>query len=130
VTVDRRRKSLSVENTFAQDLPGLSQCLNEIPSLTQQLAIRLRRVDEDYQVIKLFVKIKFTDFSITTIERSTSAVSLNELQNLCTEAYGRKNIPVRLLGVGVRFIDLREGKEFFQLPLFESIHFPFPSATG
>ena len=129
VTVDRRRKSLSVENTFAQDLPGLSQCLDEIPSLTRQLAIRLRRVDDDYQVIKLFVKIKFTDFSITTIERSASAVSLDELQNLCTEAYNRKNMPVRLLGVGVRFIDLREGKEFLQLPLFESAYFPCSLAT-
>lgn len=129
VTVDRRRKSLSVENTFAQDLPGLTQCLNEIPPLTRQLAIRLRRVDEDYRVIKLFVKIKFTDFSITTIERSANSVSLGELQTLCTEAYSRKNIPVRLLGVGVRFIDLRESKEFFQLPLFEPVDFPSPNQS-
>lgn len=124
VNADRRRKSLSVENTFAQDLSGVEQCLNEIPSLSQQLAIRLRRVDEDYKVVKLFVKIKFTDFSITTIERSATAVSNAELQSLCSEAYSRKNMPVRLLGVGVRFIDLREQREFFQLPLFnnESIH--------
>lgn len=120
VNADRRRKSLSVENTFAQDLGGLTQCLNEVPSLSQQLAIRLRRVDDDYQVVKLFVKIKFTDFSITTIERSATTVSLAELQSLCSEAHGRKNLPVRLLGVGVRFIDLRERSEFFQLPLFAS----------
>ncbi|WP_082191492.1 DNA polymerase IV [Cellvibrio sp. pealriver] len=118
VTVDRRRKSLSVENTFAQDLPGITQCLNEIPSLSQQLAIRLRRVDEDYKVVKLFVKIKFSDFSITTIERSASSVSLAELQSLCADAYERKAMPVRLLGVGVRFIDLRENNHFLQLELF------------
>ncbi len=120
VNVDRRRKSLSVENTFAQDLPGITQCLSEIPSLSQQLAIRLRRVDDDYKVVKLFVKIKFSDFSITTIERSASAVSLAELQSLCTEAYERKGMPVRLLGVGVRFIDLRENNHFFQLELFNT----------
>lgn len=119
VIADRRRKSLSVENTFAHDLPGLTQCLNEIPSLSQQLAIRLRRVDDDYQVVKLYVKIKFSDFSITTIERSASTVSLSELQNLCAEAYGRKPMPVRLLGVGVRFIDLREDNNFLQLDLFD-----------
>jgi DNA polymerase-4 len=118
VTVDRRRKSLSVENTFAHDLPGLAQCQHEIPSLCQQLAIRLRRVDEDYKVVKLFVKLKFSDFSITTIERSASAVSLDQLQSLCAEACERKAMPVRLIGVGVRFIDLRAGKELLQLPLF------------
>lgn len=120
VTVDRRRKSLSVENTFAQDLPGLTQCLHQIPALSQQLAIRLRRVDDDYKVVKLYVKIKFSDFSTTTIERSASAVSLAELQSLCAEAYERKSMPVRLLGVGVRFIDLREGNNFLQLELFNN----------
>jgi DNA polymerase-4 len=120
VTPDRRRKSLSVENTFAHDLPTLHHCLREIPTLCQQLAIRLRRVDDDYKVVKLFVKIKFSDFSTTTIERSATAVSLMELQSLCEEAYGRKNLPVRLLGVGVRFIDLRENNSFSQLELFNN----------
>jgi DNA polymerase IV len=75
-------------------------------------------------VVKLFVKIKFSDFSITTIERSASAVVLNELQSLCSDAYERKNMPVRLLGVGVRFIDLREDNNFLQLELFSEIHNP------
>jgi DNA polymerase-4 len=120
LTVDRRRKSLSVENTFSQDLPRLENCLHELPALSQQLAIRLRRVDDDYKVVKLFVKLKFSDFSITTIEHSASAVSLMELQSLCAEAYERKNLPVRLIGVGVRFIDLREDNRFLQLELFNS----------
>lgn len=126
LTVDRRRKSLSVENTFSQDLPTLENCLHELPPLSQQLAIRLRRVDEDYKVVKLFVKIKFSDFSITTIERSASAVSLMELQSLCAEAYERKNLPVRLIGVGVRFIDLRESSEFLQLELFGNNNYRLP----
>ena len=118
VTVDRRRKSLSVENTFTQDLPSLPHCLRELPALSQQLAIRLRRVDDDYKIVKLFVKIKFSDFSTTTIERSASAVSPATLQDLCAEAYERKHLPVRLLGVGVRFIDLREETNYLQLELF------------
>ncbi len=126
VTPDRRRKSLSVENTFSHDLATLEHCLHELPALSQQLAIRLRRVDDDYKVVKLFVKIKFADFSITTIERSASAVSLMELQSLCSEAYARKNSPVRLLGVGVRFIDLRESSEFLQLELFGKNNYRLP----
>ncbi|EIK44370.1 DNA-directed DNA polymerase [Cellvibrio sp. BR] len=118
LTVDRRRKSLSVENTFAKDLQNLPQCLHELPALSQQLAIRLRRVDDDYKIIKLFVKIKFSDFSTTTIERSATGIQPDEFIALCSEAYHRKEQPVRLLGVGVRFIDLREHNHFVQLELF------------
>jgi len=118
VQVGRRRKSLSVENTFAHDLKDLQACVNELPGLGQQLITRLRRVDDDYKIIKLFVKIKFSDFTSTTIERGASEVSTIELQELCKEAHARKGIAVRLLGVGVSFIDLRESN-FFQLNLFD-----------
>lgn len=119
VMASRRRKSLSVENTFAQDLPNLTSCLNRLPELLQQLASRLRRLDDDYLVVKIFVKIKFADFSQTTIERSGSQLTPAEFQQLCRDAYARKELPVRLLGVGVRFVDLREDQPFYQLDMFE-----------
>ena len=118
VTASRRRKSLSVEHTFPQDLPNLISCLNRLPELLQQLASRLRRLDDDYLVVKIFVKIKFADFSQTTIERSGSRLVAVEYQQLCRDAYARKESPVRLLGVGVRFVDLREDQPFDQLDLF------------
>lgn len=121
VTVGRRRKSLSVENTFSKDLKGVERCLNELPTLAQQLVTRLRRVDDDYKIVKLFVKIKFSDFTSTTIERSATSVSAVQLQELCKEAYSRKNLSVRLLGVGVSFIDLREESSYFQLDLFNQV---------
>lgn len=118
VTPSRRRKSLSVENTYPQDLPNLQACLNRLPELLQQLASRLRRLDEDYLVVKLFVKIKFADFTQTTIERGGSNLVATEFQSLCCDAYVRKELPVRLLGVGVRFVDLREDQPFYQLDMF------------
>jgi len=118
VTVGRRRKSLSVENTFSKDLQDLTRCLNELPALAQQLVTRLRRVGADYKIVKLFVKVKFNDFTVTTVERSSNSVSMSELQELCKEAYERKSMPVRLLGVGVGFVDLREDSSYFQLDLF------------
>lgn len=118
VTPSRRRKSLSVENTYPQDLPNLQACLNRLPELLQQLASRLRRLDEDYLVVKLFVKIKFADFTQTTIERGGSNLVATEFQSLCCDAYARKELPVRLLGVGVRFVDLREDQPFYQLDMF------------
>jgi len=118
VQVGRRRKSLSVENTFARDLKDLQECINELPALTQQLVLRLQRVDDDYKIVKLFVKIKFSDFTTTTIERSASLVSPEMLNELCREAHSRKDLPVRLLGVGVSFIDLLTDRQFNQLELF------------
>jgi DNA polymerase-4 len=118
VEADRRRKSLSVENTFNRDLTNVDQCLNELPLLVQQLISRLRRVDDDYKIVKLFVKIKFSDFTSTTIERSAASVSLEALKELCSEAYARRGLAVRLLGVGVSFVDLRENDSFLQLDFF------------
>jgi len=119
VKASRRRKSLSVENTFPQDLPSLISCLNHLPTLLQQLASRLRRLDDGYLMVKVFVKIKFADFSQTTIERGSSSLIAAEFQQLCRDAYARKEMPVRLLGVGVRFVDLRDDQPFCQLDLFE-----------
>jgi DNA polymerase IV len=118
VIPSRRRKSLSVENTYPQDLPDLNACLQRLPELITQLRGRLRRIDEDYLVVKLFVKIKFADFSSTTIERAGTEVLPEVYSLLCKEAYERKNIPVRLVGVGVRFVDLRDDRDFLQLDLF------------
>lgn len=119
VIPSRRRKSLSVENTYAQDLPDLASCLRCLPELLMQLAGRLRRIDEDYVVVKVFVKIKFADFTSTTIERTETELVPELFTQLCTEAHARKNMPVRLLGVGVRFVDLRDDRGILQLDLFQ-----------
>jgi DNA polymerase-4 len=119
VIPSRRRKSLSVEHTYPQDLPELSHCINQLPELLQTLASRLRRLEDDYRVVKIFVKIKFADFSTTTVERAGPQLSMAEFQDLCRLAFERGNGAVRLLGVGVRFVDLREDQAFFQLDLFD-----------
>jgi DNA polymerase IV len=118
VSASRRRKSLSVEHTFSRDLTDVIHCLNRLPELLQQLASRLRRLEDDYLVVKIFVKIKFSDFSVTTVECAGSGIVVADFQSLCCEAYARKKLAVRLLGVGVRFVDLREDQPFYQLELF------------
>jgi len=117
VVSEWRRKSISVENTYAQDLPDLAACLQKIPELIESLDRRMRRLDADYRIHNSFLKMKFRDFNQTTVERMHSKPNLPDLSILCEEAWQRGKIPVRLLGVGVRLSDLTESGG--QLELFE-----------
>jgi DNA polymerase-4 len=102
VNTDRTRKSLSVENTYAVDLPTLEDCLAKLPDLHQQMEVRLARVLGEYRVSKKYLKLKFNDFVSTTIEAMSSATELEGYVLLCREAHARGNRPVRLIGLGVR----------------------------
>lgn len=115
----RRRKSLSVEHTYSTDLTGLDECLRQLPGLLAQLEQRLAPLAGDYQVVKLHLKLKFSDFRVTNIERTGSRLELAQFAQLCAQAFARLSLPVRLLGVGVGFVDLEEDKGFHQLALFE-----------
>jgi len=113
-----RRQSLSVEHTYPEDLPDVKRCLAELPLLFAKLRTRLRGLDESYQVVKGFVKVKFSDFSTTTMERQGTGVSIMDYQRLCQEAYERGARPVRLLGLGVRLVDLQINRKQRQLDMF------------
>ncbi|MYM64668.1 DNA polymerase IV [Pseudomaricurvus sp. HS19] len=118
VKPSRTRKSLSVEHTFARDLSGVDSCLKALPELFLQLRQRLQRLGDE-RVIKAFIKLKFDDFTSTTLERVGTRAVLTDYQEMLAEAWQRGARPVRLLGLGVRLLD-REGEEGVagQLPLF------------
>lgn len=118
VCPERRRKSLSVEHTYSQDLPSLAACEAQLPDLFGQLSHRLSRVGRHYSILKGFVKVKFDDFSTTTLERMGTAVCLQDYRQLLVEAVNRSARPVRLLGLGVRF---REEGAFEQLNLLDEL---------
>lgn len=116
VQTDSRRQSVSVETTYDQDLPDLPACLAQLPQLLDELARRMTRLDASYRPDKPFVKIKFHDFTQTTLEQSGAGRDLDSYKLLLSAAFTRGNKPVRLLGVGVRLHDLRGRHE--QLELF------------
>jgi len=103
VEPDRQAKSRSVENTYLQDLPDLSSCLQQLPELFTQLELRLKHFN--YPIDKQFIKLKFHNFSQTTMECKTSQLSLAYYELLCQQAYQRYQIPVRLIGLGVHFAE-------------------------
>ena len=125
VRTERRRKSLSVERTFEQDLPNLKSCNEQLPKLIERMQARMQRLDSDYQVNGLLVKLKFDDFSATTVESQGLVPELPAYTELLKQGFSRHQRPVRLLGVGVRLLDLKGRREDAtpsalrcQLPLF------------
>jgi len=118
VKTSRIRKSFSIEHTFPKDLPSLENCINEIPRLYQAFQERQKKTSTKACIHKAFVKVKFADFSSTTVERRADCPTLEAYQDLIKEAYLRSEQPVRLLGIGVRFKEILPLSDFTQLELF------------
>lgn len=119
VEANSRRQSVSVEQTFTEDLPDLSACLAQIPALMESLKLRLERIDEGYRIDRPSVKIKFHDFTQTTLEQAGAAITAERYVMMLSAAYARGNKPVRLIGLGVRLEDLQEKAVQLELPLCE-----------
>ena len=119
-----RRKSISVENTYSHDLSDIETVQRQIPDLLDELRRRYEKIQREYAVSKRSVKIKFSDFTQTTLEEPC-ALSEKELYSsdyfirLATRAWARKEKPVRLLGVGFKLHDLKPPEAQAQLELFE-----------
>ncbi len=103
------RKSVSVETTYEKDLDDCVALFEKLPSLLSQLSDRYGCLDGKYGVSKRFAKIKFEDFSQTTIEmpvRSGKEVlNSDDYQRLVSLAWRRGQKPVRLMGLGLRLVD-------------------------
>jgi DNA polymerase-4 len=105
VEPDRPRKSLSTEETFPLDLTTLEQCEEKLEELFQDLMADLAQKESARDITKVFVKLKFNDFTRTTAERAGMATTLGDFRSLLSEAFARTGKPVRLIGVGVRFAE-------------------------
>ncbi|HET9417962.1 MAG TPA: hypothetical protein VFO30_01360, partial [Chthoniobacterales bacterium] len=112
----RPRKSLSTEQTFAVDLTTLEQCEEKLEELFQDLMADLAQKESSREIRKIFVKLKFNDFTRTTAERAGLAPTLPDFRALLAEAFVRTEKPVRLIGVGVRFAE--PAPDDTQIPLF------------
>lgn len=101
VRVERSRKSLSVEHTYVFDLPDRQTARDRLPELYEKLSRRLRELGSQYRVLSPFIKLKFCDFTATTLERGSLLPSLPAFGALLDMAYQRGQKPVRLIGIGV-----------------------------
>lgn len=117
VHTDRgNRKSLSLENTFFQNLPDHISCQAKITRLYEDLFRRFQRCSKALVVKSFFVKIKYSDFQQRSLERQTSKFPpTGEFRHILKELYYKNKKPVRLLGLGVRFSDNKTEQMQFYL---------------
>ena len=101
----RQRKSLSVERTFLADKVGFEQCRAELDGLFATFEQRLGAsgLSGKVPITTLVMKIKFADFTQTTVQHHGTKPGLADYLSLLREGLGRNCRPVRLLGLGVRF---------------------------
>lgn len=107
VCAERVAKSISVEETYAQDIPDLNACLHRLPSLVTKLSERLQRSRKNEHARKLFLKIRFADFQKTTVECIGATPHPAQFAKLLETGFARGQRPVRLLGIGVRLAQRR-----------------------
>ena len=118
VEVERIPKSISVETTYNQDLPDADACVARIGELLDSLLERFEGRDDPPPIRALFVKVKFDDFRLTTLERSEYTDPRHSTyEKLLRQAVARHDRPVRLLGLGMRLDADRVGRAV-QLDLF------------
>ena len=123
VQASRPRKSISVERTFAEDIAGLPAMAEALEDLLLELDRRFRRIDQQYRPSKRFVKIKYRDFTQTTLEEAMPANgepwnAAGQYQRLLRTAWPRGAKPVRLLGAGLRLQPVADADRE-QLELFD-----------
>lgn len=103
VSNDDERKSVSVETTYSKDLATVEECKTKLPELFEDFMRRLTKAEAQELIKSLVVKIKFGDFTQTTLERSADATpSLATFEKMLGEAFLRGNKPVRLIGIGAK----------------------------
>jgi len=103
VVNSRIRKSVAVERTFAQDLTEEEQCQD----ITRTLFDKLLQRFEPHQhrvMARQGIKIKFADFTQTTVEQQSSEPNLEMYLQLLLTAIARgEGKAIRLIGLSVGF---------------------------
>ncbi len=87
---ERIRKSISVEETYLQDLPDVGTCIAALLELMTRLEGCIERADP-LGIHNLFVKLKFSDFQQTTVELVHERLDVPVFSQLIHEGSVAKN---------------------------------------
>lgn len=106
VETSRIRKSISKETTFGEDVNRVQDLFPDLGNMLDSVRESHRQHYGDRVIKSTVVKLKFADFTQTTIERAAERPSIELAKELLLEGWkrgGQKS--VRLLGVGLKLAD-------------------------
>lgn len=106
VQSSRRRKSVSVEKTYAEDLTSLPRWQAQLPDLLERLRRRLAQLDHSYVIQGLTAKVRYQDFSQATCDGPGEQLDEAAFATLLEALWERRGEAARLVGIGVRLRDL------------------------
>jgi DNA polymerase-4 len=97
-------RSVGIERTLPTDCSSFSSCLEELQRLIEGLQDRITELGGEYLIIKNLVKLKFSDFSISSTEAPANALCLTTAFSLCRLLWNtrRAGRSVRLIGISVK----------------------------
>ena len=112
VKADRITKSVSAENTFSENLTELEPMLTAIASISESVTQRLKKSGLKGKTVT--VKVKDHEFNLTTRSRTVDEFldSYEDIYSLASQLLSENppDEPIRLLGVGVSNLNVRESK--------------------
>ncbi len=111
VQTSRRRKSASVEKTYHEDKRTLADWHRELDDLLERLRQRIERLDANYIIQGLTVKVRYNDFRIVSTDQGGDRVEREPFERMLSQLWERHPAPARLLGVGVRLRDLKSPQQ-------------------
>lgn len=97
-------RSIGVEKTLPSDCFDLSQCHDELLRLAVILRQRITEASEEFLIIRNNVKLKFSDFSVSTTEACAHSLNEETFKTLFQKLWDTKRggRAVRLIGLSVK----------------------------
>ena len=108
VKTNRVRKSISVEDTFVEDIKHHELCIHKIHLLFKKLLNRCQNNAIHQDLVKeIFIKVKFNDFKSISRQSRCNELNLEQFIQLFNSKIKKPIKPIRLLGLG---FTLKENK--------------------
>jgi len=110
VRVRDRRKSISMEHTFVSDLTDEEEINQILDDMWPKFLARVERAGLQLLQLAPFVKVKFSDFQVTTLADHQRNVTMDDYRELLAQAMLRADKAVRLIGIGGRLQELNNSQ--------------------
>ena len=118
VTPFREPKSIGVSKTIACDIYSPEESYVYVNQLFDELVYRVLKANAMKKVVKISVRLRFSDFVTTTMQTSALDFSLSSMRELINIVWRRTNgRGVRLLGLSVMLSEEDDGIEKSQISL-------------